>query len=65
MGLRRPEKEIEILREVQVLVVGGGPAGLGAAVAAARQGMKTLLLEKGASSVVILQPVMWRTVIIF
>ena len=31
-----------------VIVAGGGPAGLGAAVAAAKQGAKTLLLEKNA-----------------
>jgi hypothetical protein len=30
----------------EVLVVGGGPAGLGAAVAAARQGADTLLIER-------------------
>jgi ribulose 1,5-bisphosphate synthetase/thiazole synthase len=32
--------------ETDVLVVGGGPAGIGAAVSAARQGMKVILLEK-------------------
>jgi len=31
--------------ETDVLVVGGGPAGFGAALAAARQGAKTLLIE--------------------
>ena len=39
-------KEVEVLKQVDVLVVGGGPAGLGAAVSAARQGASTLLLEK-------------------
>ena len=38
MRLIRPQKEFELYKEVEVLVVGGGPAGLGAAVAAARQG---------------------------
>ncbi|MEK7674533.1 MAG: FAD-dependent oxidoreductase [Verrucomicrobiota bacterium] len=33
------------LAEVDVLVVGGGPAGIGAALGAARQGAKTLLIE--------------------
>ncbi len=46
MRLIRPQKEFELYKEVEVLVVGGGPAGLGAAVAAARQGRKTLLIEK-------------------
>ncbi|MDR1765229.1 MAG: FAD-dependent oxidoreductase [Lachnospiraceae bacterium] len=46
MSFIRPAKELEMYRETQILVVGGGPAGIGAAVAAARQGKKTLLLEK-------------------
>jgi ribulose 1,5-bisphosphate synthetase/thiazole synthase len=33
------------LAEVDVLVVGGGPAGIGAALGAARKGAKTLLIE--------------------
>ena len=33
------------LAQVDVLVVGGGPAGIGAALGAARQGAKTLLIE--------------------
>ncbi len=33
------------LAEVEVLVVGGGPAGIGAALGAARKGAKTLLIE--------------------
>lgn len=37
---RRP-----ILADVDVLVVGGGPAGIGAAIAAARRGAITLLIE--------------------
>ena len=39
-------KTVEISLETQVLVVGGGPAGIGAAVSAARNGKKVLLLEK-------------------
>ena len=30
----------------QLIVVGGGPAGIAAAIAARRQGMKTLLVER-------------------
>jgi ribulose 1,5-bisphosphate synthetase/thiazole synthase len=37
---RRP-----LLAEVDVLVVGGGPAGIGAALSAARHGAQTLLIE--------------------
>ena len=35
----------ETLAETDVLVVGGGPAGIGAAVGAARQGARTFLVE--------------------
>lgn len=34
------------VEEVDVVVAGGGPAGVGAAIAAARLGLKTLLLER-------------------
>jgi len=40
-------KEAKIIREVDVLVVGGGPAGIGAAVSASYDGSEVLLLEKG------------------
>jgi len=43
-----PAKEVEVWEQVDVLVVGGGPAGIGAAVSAARTGGKVLLLEKRA-----------------
>lgn len=48
MKILRKEREIEIQKSVDVLVVGGGPAGIGASIAAARQGKKVLLLEKRA-----------------
>jgi hypothetical protein len=35
-----------VIAEVDVLVCGGGPAGVGAAVAAARQGARTMLIEQ-------------------
>ena len=37
--------ETPVAEEADVLVCGGGPAGFGAAVAAARAGARTLLLE--------------------
>lgn len=39
-------REIKIYAESDVVVVGGGPAGFAAAVAAARNGAKTILLER-------------------
>ena len=43
----RPEqKDIPVLHDVDVVVMGGGPGGIGAAVAAARQGAGVLLCEQ-------------------
>ena len=41
MGIDAP-----VIDDVDVLVVGGGPGGIGAAVAAARRGMRTMLIER-------------------
>src|ERR687885_3070717 len=41
-----PAREVPVFAETEVLVVGGGPAGCAAAVAAARAGAEVLLLER-------------------
>ena len=38
-------KDVAVKQGYDVLVAGGGPAGIGAAVAAGREGLKTLLVE--------------------
>lgn len=41
-----PSRETPVVASADVLVVGGGPAGIGAAVAAARAGARVLLAER-------------------
>lgn len=48
MQVIRKEQTLEVWKHVDIVVAGGGPAGIGAAVSAARQGKTVLLLEKRA-----------------
>jgi len=45
-AVREPARDVPVLGCYDVLVCGGGPAGCAAAVAAARHGARTLLVEK-------------------
>ena len=44
--LEEPARRTPVIAEAEVLVLGGGPAGLAAAAAAARAGCRTLLVER-------------------
>ncbi|RAU98913.1 FAD-dependent oxidoreductase [Paenibacillus sp. YN15] len=45
-ALSWPEQQLPVSAETEVLVIGGGPAGIAAAIAAARNGSRTLILEQ-------------------
>jgi len=41
-----PAREIPVVRDADAVIVGGGPAGLAAAICAARNGARTVLIER-------------------
>jgi hypothetical protein len=41
-----PSRKLKVIREVDVVVVGGGPGGVASAICAARNGAKTVLIER-------------------
>jgi hypothetical protein len=44
--IREPAQDVKVFHETDVVVVGGGPGGVGAAISAARTGAKTVLVER-------------------
>ncbi|MBI5115437.1 FAD-dependent oxidoreductase [Candidatus Poribacteria bacterium] len=47
--IEEPARKIPVMEETDVLVVGSGPGGLAAAIAAAREGVDTMLVERWGS----------------
>ena len=62
--ITEPERKIPVLMKADVVVVGGGPAGIAASVGAARTGAKTILVEQygclgGLISISSMEPPSW------
>jgi len=64
--IEEPAKRLEVLAEADVVVAGGGPGGFPAAIAAARNGAKTVLLERygfmgGMATAGLVRPILGHT----
>ena len=44
--IEEPSRKVPILAETEVLIIGGGPGGISAALAEAREGVSTMLVER-------------------
>jgi ribulose 1,5-bisphosphate synthetase/thiazole synthase len=44
--ITEPKKQLPIYGKFDVVVCGGGPAGIGASLSAARNGAKTIIIEQ-------------------
>ena len=49
MATFKDERQVPIREHSDVVVIGGGPSGVAAAISAARHGAKVTLLKKGPS----------------
>lgn len=61
-----PSRQIPVVAEADVVVCGGGPGGFSAAISAARQGAKTVLIERygflgGAATAGLVSPLLGHT----